>query len=202
MKGFNDRLTANVNIPFAMLIVGLSLTGLSVLVLLYVYAWRAPLDDILKVIATGVGITTVLYAALNFGRFNIAHQETVELKKLELTAKFIERWNDPKFAEVVKPVVAFLKVAPTLSPSELAKKIDEDGELRVSAMFLLNMLEALAVQIKYEALHSGMAKSFFRGIVVIYQTRLHGLIELGRTRTENPRLFIDLEDLAKLWGEK
>jgi len=197
-----DRWTARLTIPFATLLIGLTLTAAALLLLLWLRNWQASLDEIVKVIATGIGATTALYAALNLARLNAAHVETVELKKLELTAKFIERWQDPKVGDVVKPVNAFLKTAPTLTPAELAKKIDEDEALRASAMFVLNTLEALAVQLKYNALQPEMARAFFRGVVVTYQTKLSGLIALGRNRTENSRLFVELDELARLWSSK
>lgn len=195
-----DRWTARISIPFIALLIGISLTALAVLVLYWSGNWQAKLDDVLKVVATGIASTTALYAALNFARLNASHEENIELKKKELTAKLIERWQDPKFSEAVTPVLAFIKVAPTLSPEQLAEKIDGNEQLRSSAMLVLNALEALAVQLNHAALHNAMARDYFRGVVVTYHTRLAGLISLARNRTSNPRLFVELERLASSWG--
>ncbi|MFT7772307.1 DUF4760 domain-containing protein [Roseateles sp.] len=190
------------SIPFAGLLAGLALTLVAACLYAWVKDWAAHLEDLLKIVATGVGTTAAIYAALNFARLNAAHQETVQLKKLEMTAKFIDKWLDPKCAEVIHKVGSFMKLAPTLSQVELAAKIDADDELRNSALFVLNILEALALQLRHSALDEQLAREFFRGIVVIYHTRLSGLIALGRTRTDNPRMFCELEDLADAWSTK
>ena len=202
VKSLTDTLTARLTIPFAMLVLGLAATVLGLAGFLWLRGGTATLDEVLKILATGVGATTAIYAAMSFARLNAAHQETVHLKKLEMTSKLIDKWLDPKCAELIQSVGRFLKLAPMLSPDELAKKIDEDEKLRGDAMFILNLLEAIALELKHDALHPELTREFFRGIVVIYHNRLSGLIALGRRRTDNPKMFCELEELADAWSSK
>lgn len=197
-----DKISGKVDIPFATLLIGFILTAVSVTLVLWLRNWQAPLDEILKVVATGVGATTATYAAMSLARLNRAHIETVELKKLELTAKFIERWQDPKTAEAALPLALFIRDHRALSPDEIAKKIDADNALAASALYVLNTLEALAVELKYGALQPEMAKAFFRGVVTTYYSSMSGLIVLARTRKSNPRLFVELEALVNQWMSK
>lgn len=197
-----DQISARVTIPFATLAIGLTLTVGALVVLLWLSNWKLALDEVLKVLATGVGVTSALYAALSLARLNKAHLETVELKKLELTAKFIERWQDPRTAEACLPLATFIRDNRALSTDELAKKIDGDNPLAASALFVLNTLEALAVELKFGALQPQMTHAFFRGVVTTYHSSLSGLVSLARSRKANPRLYIELEQLAQAWSGK
>ena len=190
-----------VTLPHATFLIGIVLTIVLVTVIAWLRNWQLPLEDAVKVVAAGFGATTALYAALNLARLNSAHTETVELKKMELTAKFIERWQDPKTMEACLPMANFMRQNRELPPDEVAKKVVADPALSASALFVLNTLEGLAVQLKFGALHPQMSHAFFRGVVTMYYTFMAGLITMDRQRKGNQRLYVELEQLAKSWAQ-
>jgi hypothetical protein len=138
---------------------------------------------------------------MNLARLNRAHEETVELKKKELSAKFIERWLDPKMMETIQSIDKFVKEAPKLPENELAERMENDPKLRHDCLFVLNFFEALAVELQHGALHEPLMKAYFRGVVATYFSNLKRLIELRRTRASNPRVLKGLEDLAAEWSK-
>jgi hypothetical protein len=190
-----------ITLPHATFVIGLLVTGAVVLLVAWLRNWQLPVEDLVKIAAAGVATTTALYAALNLSRLNSAHAETVELKKMEMTAKFIERWQDPKTMEACFPMSDFIRQSRELPSEEVAKRIVADPKLSASALFVLNTLEGLAVQMKFGALHPQMCHAFFRGVVTMYFTFLSGLINMDRQRKANQRLYIELEQLAKIWAQ-
>ena len=190
-----------ITLPHATFLIGLLGTGGTALLVAWLRNWQLPIEDLVKIVAAGVATTTALYAALNLARLNSAHTETVELKKMEMTAKFIERWQDPKTMEACLPMSDFMRQNRDLPSEEVAKKIVADQKLSASALFVLNTLEGLAVQMKFGALQPQMCHAFFRGIVTMYYTFLCGLINMDRQRKANQRLYIELEQLAKSWAQ-
>lgn len=196
-----DRLSFKLSIPYATLVVGVALTAIITGVYSWQNAWSPALDNVLKIVATGIGVTTALYAAMNFARLNRAHEETVELKKKELSAKFIERWLDPKMMETIQSIDTFVKQAPKLPEDELSARIESEHKLRHDCLFILNFFEALAVELHHDALHEPLMKTYFRGVVTTYFSNLKRVVELRRTRANNPRVFKELEDLASVWNK-
>jgi Domain of unknown function (DUF4760) len=190
-----------ITLPHATFVLGLVGTAIVALLVAWLRNWQLPIEDLVKIGAAGIATTTALYAALNLSRLNSAHAETVELKRMEMTAKFIERWQDPKTMEACLPMSDFMRQHRDLPSEEVAKRIVADPKLSASALFVLNTLEGLAVQMKFGALHPQMCHSFYRGVVTMYYTFLSGLINMDRQRKANQRLYIELEQLAKSWSQ-
>lgn len=132
-----DRLHLKMTVPYATLWLGLALTVIAVVGYSWHSSWNVQTENIVKIIVAGIGVTTALYAAMNLARLNRAHEETVELKKKELSAKFIERWLDPKMTETLLSIDAFVKEAPKMADDVLAAKMDSEQKIRHDCLFVL-----------------------------------------------------------------
>jgi Domain of unknown function (DUF4760) len=195
-----DKISFDLTLRHRALLAVLILSVLAAFGYAWANAWRVSLDDIVKILALGVGTATAIYAAMTLNLIYAAHQETVRLKQKEFSARLMERWLDEKMIQKLQAIDPFIKEVERLTEVEVTDRLTADAHQRHACLSLLNFFEEMATEIKCGLADEAMLRDFFRGVVVTYHGKLRRVVAARRTDRNNPRIYTSLETLANKWG--
>lgn len=195
-----DKISLRLTLRHRALVTVILLSIVAAFIYGWAQAWKVTLDDVVKILALGAGTATAIYAAMTLDLIYVAHQETVDLKRKEFSARLMERYLDKEMVDKLQVIDPFVKEAEKLSDNQLLERLTSDTVQRHACLSLLNFFEEIATELKCGLADEVVLREFFRGVLVTYFGKLKRVIEVRRIERNNPRIYTASEALAKKWG--
>lgn len=181
------------NIPFWTIVVGVASVIAATYLLVPQYRNEVAFLAILIGSASGIYSAYYLGAALRI---------RLDQEKLERSFKILERLNDFEFIKARKQIEKIIQPDGVVPSEEQYKKIISDPDLLISVTALLGVLEDLAIAIARDYVDELVVYRSLCHIVPWNYKHLRSYVEHERKVTSDPRVFCDVEELARIWGDK
>ena len=136
-----DDMTIWISVRHRALFVVIGLSVIASLFYAWSQAWVVTLDDIVKILALGVGVATSIYAAMTLNLIYITHQQTVDLKREELSARLIQRYLDKEMVAKLQMIDPLIKEFENLGDNQILERLSADIAQRHACLSLLNFFE-------------------------------------------------------------
>ena len=196
-----DTITMVLRFKYIILIVGFILTGIAIILNAWHNQWSISLDNAIKIIGLGIGVTTAVYAAMNLRHIYESHQEEITNKKKAYSMHLMELWLEPEMTETSSNANLLLKEINETNDTDQAYSLfNEKHDERHSLLSILNYFELLSISIDNNVADEYMLKQFFRGIVVYHYNNMASIIEIRRQKSNNQKIFKDFQNLAEKWS--
>lgn len=140
-----------------------------------------------------IAIISLIYTADTLNRSN-------REKSRAAAARFIERWNDPRYFDLKQKWRSLTEEIEPLTPEQRFHCLDKDISKRTTAVEVFNFLEELSVAINIGSVDEDVVKRFFHTILLRYFTDYRYWIEQHRTSRRAPRFCVELEEVARKWN--
>jgi len=127
-------------------------------------------------------------------------EDAIRQKKAENAWRYLERWNNPQYHYVKMAGVKVIKMNETEKAETVTVKINEDGTFRSNVTDLLNFFEEMAIAINMGVADEDTLKRSFRGLLHLYCMALEDFIKQRRSKFNNPRIFLEIENLYTRWS--
>lgn len=151
--------------------------------------WRNSLVYVTAVLG-GIGILISAFNEIE------ARYEAIRHSTVHRALDFVRDWNAPAFYNAKNAGREVLRHFRTNGCAD-----DEYLTTRLQSLLdILNFFEMMSLAIQINQADDLTAKRFFRGIVVEHWQVAEQWIKRRRAEKNNPRLFIELESLAKQWS--
>jgi hypothetical protein len=192
-KKAGELLRFNISVP---LWLGLLVAALALIVLFLVIPNRR---EEITFIATVIGGGSAIYSAYYVGA---ALRLRLQRDRQQASFDILALLNRPEFVEVRGLVDDLVDGHEKCSAVDLYQKIQGDKKLDNSVTTVLGILEDASVAIQQEYADEAILALSIIDIVRRSHTGLHGYIDQLRKVRNVPTYFVELEKLAKAWGEK
>ncbi|MBI3697897.1 MAG: DUF4760 domain-containing protein [Acidobacteria bacterium] len=120
----------------------------------------------------------------------------IQTNRVSAAARFIERWNDPKSAEMRAGLRRILLEAKELPTGGSEWSADERAAAIVVA---LNFFEEMSIAVKSRQVEEKILRDFFETAAVRCYATLENWIKEHRTLRAHPKCFIEFERLYDRW---
>jgi len=147
-------------------------------------------------------VVTVIYAALQFKRTAIIHEQNLEWSKRIETSKKLDDYNRLDSALFLNKKFKLIGRKHPLSVDVIKKVINEDSKVAVHVNRLLNYYEALAIGIENNIYDEIFIKSTRRGAMIRTFISFEDYIKYDRKEGNKPLTYIKYEKLIKKWVDE
>lgn len=192
-RDLTHPLRIKLNIPLWTIVMGVA----SVIGVTYLLAPKY--RDEVKFLAILIGSASGIYSAYYVGA---ALRIRIVQDKLERSFKILEQFGAIELIRARKEVERITESSENVASEEQYKKIISDSDLLVSVIALLGALEDLTIAIRQDYVDELVVYRSLCHIVTWNFKHLRSYVEQERKKTEDPRLFSEVEELARSWGDR
>lgn len=121
--------------------------------------------------------------------------------KRQLALEFVHCWLNPSFYHAKKSgreIIMHFRLTP--NAEQQMAYLREEAPREANLADVLNLFEALAITLEMGLLEEDICKRFFKTIVAGYWHAVEPYIRKRRAERENPRLYQEMEWLARRWS--
>jgi hypothetical protein len=144
----------------------------------------------------------LIYTALSINAIRTDKAKEVDIARLMHSSQFVSAWYSPSMTGHTTKVREYaLKLTEKDSSKRRAviQEIIDNHDLYMSVVSVLNFLEHMAQEIKYNLVDEAYLRSFFRQIVHLCYHSFLELIRKMRDELKSDNPICHLEELEKRW---
>lgn len=195
---FKDETRITIRIRFVVLIFGLLLTAVFALLV-----WLEPSsswNDLFLSIAAGIGLTSLVYQAINTRLYIELRNESLRLEQKKNAMYLIEATNTKEMSEAI---LTGVKLREELQIEAAGVNTIEEKmgikENKHAIILIFNFYERLALAVQNDYANEEILKEYFQTSMKRYWDLFNGWITKSRREWNDDTLLIEFENIKNKW---